>query len=90
MDEGFVMVLRNEITMEFHTKHSVAEPVAVKAAKFAAQVQSNPDGWEGPSEVDPDYIISRLKMAPNHLGMTEKWNWWVGIQNVVCQDEYQI
>jgi len=69
--------LERRIRSEFGCDPSTARVVAEKATALEEQVKSTPETWEGP-EIDIEYIISRLEMAPDHLSVTGKWNWWAG------------
>lgn len=82
--------LAKRIEKEFNSSRSDARRIAEKASKFGDFVHSDPERWEGPSEIDGDYIISRLDMAPEHLSVTGKWNWWAGIQKYLNDADYKI
>jgi|GEM_PF-4986004 len=72
--------LEKQLTEEFRCSQSKARVVAEKATALKEQVDSNPESWDGP-EIDSEYIISRLNMAPEQHSVTGKWNWWAGSMN---------
>lgn len=69
--------LTERIITEFGCRRSEARPVAEKAVMLKKRVESDTD-WDG-LEINTEYIISRLYMAPGHVSVTGKWNWWAGM-----------
>lgn len=72
--------LEKQLTEEFGCIQSNARVVAGKATALKERVDSNPESWDGP-DIDSEYIISRLKMAPQQHSVAGKWNWWAGSMN---------
>ncbi|WP_276253223.1 hypothetical protein [Halomontanus rarus] len=85
-----VIELTEQIEAEFESSRSEARNIAEEASMFAECIEANPEGWEGPSQIDTDYNISRLNMAPEHLSTTGKWNWWAGINNYLGAPDHRI
>ncbi|QIO23109.1 hypothetical protein [Haloarcula sp. JP-L23] len=69
--------LEKQLSEELGCSQSNARIVAEKATALKERVDSNPESWDGP-EIDSEYIISRLEMAPEQHSITGKWNWWTG------------
>jgi hypothetical protein len=82
--------LTDQIEVEFDASRSEARKIAEKASRFADHVQSNQEEWKGASEVDNEYIISKLNMAPSLLTVTAKWNYWAGVQEFLNQPDFKI
>lgn len=66
--------LIERLESEFECDQHAAGKISDKAGRLAEYVQSDPEEWAGPSEIDADYIISRLDMATDHLDVVGKWN----------------
>jgi hypothetical protein len=83
--------LADRIVDEFGAGRRDARAVAEKATDLKAETESSSSEWDGP-EIDADYIISRLDMAPDHLPVTSKWDWWAGSIKFaeLTQDNYKI
>lgn len=69
--------LEEQIIVRYGSDRSDARTISGKASKLKAEIESDSEPWDGP-EIDTDYILSRLDMAPGHLSPTAKWNWWAG------------
>ena len=69
--------LEDQIIARFGCDRSDARAISRKASKLKTEIETGSESWDGP-EIDTDYILSRLNMAPGHLSPTGKWNWWAG------------
>lgn len=72
--------LIERIIEEFGCDHSEAQIVAERAITLKRRIESDPESWDG-SDINLEYIISRLDMAPGRISVTGKWNWWAGAMN---------
>jgi hypothetical protein len=83
--------LEQVLMKRFGCSSSEARAIFERAIKLKSEVESDPNNWDSLSEIDPDYIVSRLDTAPDQLSVTAKWNWWASVMNLSELDqEYKI
>lgn len=83
--------LNDQIVEEFGCSRVVAREISQKALQLKSEAAAESRNWDGP-EIDSEYVVSRLKMAPRHLSPTARWNWWVGMMNAFggSKQDYRI
>jgi len=83
--------LEQRLLNEFGCSRSAANAISEKAIMLKDEVESDPDNWDSLTEIDMDYIVSKLDMAPEQLSATAKWNWWVNVMNLhKLEQDYEI